>query len=64
MQSGFSKNWAEVLGELTDGRVRKLDAGAIREYFKPLTEYLREQRSKLNYTIGWDKLEYVKFYSS
>jgi hypothetical protein len=43
MEKGSSEPWQDVLNELTNGRVDKLDAGPMLEYFAPLTEWLLAQ---------------------
>lgn len=61
MEAGFSKNWQELLQEVTG--TNKLDASAIKEYFKPLTDFLTELRQKEGYAIGWSNTEFEKFYT-
>ncbi len=43
MEKGSSEPWQNVLYDLTDGRVDKLDASAMLEYFQPLYDWLVEQ---------------------
>ncbi len=62
MEAGFSKNWQELLQEVTG--TDKLDASAIKEYFKPLTVFLEQLRQKEGYPIGWSNTEYEKFYTT
>lgn len=62
MEAGFSKNWQDLLQDVTG--TNKLDSASIKEYFNPLTEYLKELRSKEGYPIGWSNTEFEKFYKS
>jgi len=62
MEAGFSKNWQDLLLEVTG--TNKLDASAIKEYFQPLTEYLAEVRAKERYPIGWSNTDYEQFYDA
>lgn len=62
MEAGFSRNWQELLQEVTG--TNKLDASAIQEYFKPLTDFLKEVRTKEGYPIGWSNTEFEQFYSA
>jgi peptidyl-dipeptidase A len=48
---GTSKPWPDELEELTGER--KLDAGALLEYFAPLKVWLDEQNGKNNNPVGW-----------
>lgn len=61
MEAGFSKNWQDLLFEVTG--TNKLDASAIKEYFKPLTDFLTELRTREGYPIGWSNTEFEKFYT-
>lgn len=51
MELGQSKPWPEVLGILTKGKTKEMDAGPILEYFQPLLKWLQEQ-NKGN-PVGW-----------
>ena len=48
---GSSKPWPDELEVLTGER--KLDAGALLEYFAPLKTWLDEQNRKSNNPVGW-----------
>ncbi len=48
---GSSKPWPDELEALTGGR--KLDAGALVDYFAPLKTWLDEENRKNNNPIGW-----------
>lgn len=51
MQKGASQPWQEVLQEvLGEGR---LDGSALREYFKPLEEWLRQENLRNQEFVGW-----------
>ena len=48
---GSSKPWPDELEALTGER--KMDAGAMLEYFAPLRTWLDEQNRMNNYPVGW-----------
>ncbi|XP_066914315.1 angiotensin-converting enzyme-like [Clytia hemisphaerica] len=49
---GKSKPWPIALEKVTGSQ--KIDAVAIKEYFKPLSDWLKEQRKEHGYPIGWN----------
>ncbi|XP_033168095.1 angiotensin-converting enzyme [Drosophila mauritiana] len=52
MSKGASQPWQEVLEEtLREGR---LDGTALREYFAPLEEWLRQENLRTNEYVGWN----------
>jgi peptidyl-dipeptidase A len=51
LSMGASKPWPEALEALTGER--KMDAGAMVEYFAPLKTWLDEQNRKNNNPVGW-----------
>ncbi|KAL7740379.1 hypothetical protein ACLKA6_013177 [Drosophila palustris] len=52
MSKGASQPWQEVLEEtLGEGR---LDGSALREYFAPLEEWLRQESLRTNEYVGWN----------
>jgi peptidyl-dipeptidase A len=51
LSMGASKPWPDALETLTGER--KLDAGALLEYFAPLKIWLDEQNRKNNNPVGW-----------
>lgn len=52
MAKGASQPWQEVLEEtLGEGR---LDGSALREYFAPLEEWLRQESLRTNEYVGWN----------
>lgn len=52
MAKGASQPWQEVLEEtLGEGR---LDGSALREYFAPLGEWLRQESLRTNEYVGWN----------
>ncbi|XP_001962761.3 angiotensin-converting enzyme [Drosophila ananassae] len=52
MSKGASQPWQEVLEEtLQEGR---LDGTALREYFAPLEEWLRQENLRTNEYVGWN----------
>lgn len=48
---GASRPWPEVMKVITGQE--KMDASALREYFKPLEEWLIKKNAKLGETPGW-----------
>ena len=52
LQAGSSRPWPEVLEEMTG--IKKLDASAIVEYFKPLEMWLDQQIEDNAITMGWN----------
>lgn len=51
METGSSLPWHETL-RLATGENR-LDASAVREYFRPLEEWLRNENLRTGEFIGW-----------
>lgn len=56
LKVGSSKPWQEILFTMTG--TRKMDAGALLEYFKPVTEWLEQQNNKTQETLGWPDFEW------
>lgn len=51
MEKGSSLPWTDVLFQATgEGR---LDGGALREYFRPLEEWLRNENFRTQEFVGW-----------
>lgn len=51
MEKGSSDTWQTVIQEvLGEGR---LDASALREYFRPLEEWLRSENLRTQEVVGW-----------
>lgn len=55
LQAGSSKPWPEVLQDAIG--VNKLNASALMEYFKPITDWLKVQN--VNETLGWPDFNWV-----
>lgn len=52
MEKGASQPWQEILQEVTgEGR---LDGTALREFFRPLEEWLRQENLRNNEIVGWN----------
>ena len=51
LELGASKPWKEVM-EVMTGKP-KMDTAAIREYFKPLEDWLNEENERTGVTVGW-----------
>jgi len=52
MESGSSENWRDTLS-LAIGENR-LDGSALREFFQPLEEWLRNENLRTGQFIGWN----------
>lgn len=51
MEKGSSQPWQDVLQEtIGEGH---LDGTALREYFRPLEEWLRQENLRTNEFVGW-----------
>jgi len=54
VKMGKGKPWPEALKKLTGSET--LEVGALTQYFKPLRNWMVEQREKIEYAApGWDK---------
>uniref|UniRef100_A0A6B2E7X0 Angiotensin-converting enzyme n=1 Tax=Phlebotomus kandelakii TaxID=1109342 RepID=A0A6B2E7X0_9DIPT len=53
LQMGSSKPWPEAMEVLTGQR--KMDAGPLIEYFRPLSEWLQKKNKELGAYVGWEK---------
>ncbi|XP_055703500.1 angiotensin-converting enzyme-like isoform X2 [Phlebotomus papatasi] len=53
LQLGSSKPWPDAMQVLTGQR--KMDAGALIEYFRPLSQWLEKKNKELGAYIGWEK---------
>lgn len=51
MERGSSIPWRDTLGEAT-GEFR-LDGSALREYFRPLEDWLRTENLRTGEVVGW-----------
>ncbi len=51
LKMGSSRPWPEAMQVITGQD--KMDASAIREYFKPLEDWLKIQNEKMGETPGW-----------
>lgn len=51
MERGSSVPWQETLGEAIGED--KLDATALREYFRPLEDWLRTENLRTGDVVGW-----------
>lgn len=56
LKAGSSKSWQEILFNLTG--TEKMDAGALLEYFSPVTQWLQEQNNKTNEVLGWPEFDW------
>lgn len=55
---GSSKPWPDALEVMTG--VRKMDASAFLEYFKPLEDWLIKTNKELGVHIGWERSDSKK----
>ena len=53
LKLGKSQPWMIALSELTDGRIKKLDAKPMLRYFRKLHEWLKQVNRDED--IGWCK---------
>lgn len=53
LEMGSSKPWPDAMEVLTGQR--KMDAGALLEYFQPLQNWLSAKNKELGAFVGWDK---------
>lgn len=51
LRAGSSRTWQEILKQMTGSD--KMDVGPLLEYFQPVTNWLIEQNTKTNETLGW-----------
>lgn len=51
MDQGSSQHWTQTLYEATGET--KLNGDALREYFRPLEDWLRSENIRTNEFIGW-----------
>ncbi|XP_063076692.1 angiotensin-converting enzyme [Engraulis encrasicolus] len=51
LKAGSSKPWTEVLQEAIG--INRMDAGALIEYFKPISVWLEQQNQLNKETLGW-----------
>lgn len=58
LQAGRSKPWPEILEETTGSR--KIDASAILEYFKPLSDWLDDELANKGIKTDWTRGHYKK----
>lgn len=60
METGSSENWRDTLS-LVIGENR-LDGSALREFFQPLEEWLRNENLRTGQFVGWTYGMYRQFY--
>lgn len=58
---GSSKPWPDAMEVLTGQR--KMDAGPLLEYFKPLNDWLVKKNKEIGAHIGWEKSDSKFFFS-
>jgi hypothetical protein len=51
LKLGASRPWIDAMEQITGQR--HMDASPLMEYFKPLYDWLKEDNTKYNETIGW-----------
>ncbi|NXJ81114.1 ACE enzyme, partial [Trogon melanurus] len=56
LKAGSSKPWQDILFDLTG--TNKMDAGALLDYFSPVTQWLEEENKKTNETLGWPEFDW------
>ena len=50
---GSSKPWPEAMEKITGQQ--RMDASALREYFKPLEDWLKAKNKEMGETPGWSE---------
>ena len=58
LKLGKSKHWQDALEMFTGSRMLSVDP--IEEYFRPLFTYLKEERAKKGYSLGWNGMSNPK----
>ena len=53
LEAGISKKWSIILEEYTGSK--EISARSLIKYFAPLIKWLKEERLKKKYSIGWDE---------
>ncbi len=53
LSMGKSKPWQDAFKNITG--YRELTAQPIKDYFQVLYDWMKEQRKKEGYSIGWEK---------
>ena len=61
LEIGASKPWKEVMEVMTGEP--KMDTAAIREYFKPLEEWLNGENKRTGVAVGWKAKDLNEFCS-
>nr|XP_056719617.1 angiotensin-converting enzyme [Euleptes europaea] len=56
LRAGSSQQWQDILQQLTG--TNQMDATALLEYFSPVTQWLKQQNSRMNETLGWPDFEW------
>ncbi|KAL1137895.1 hypothetical protein AAG570_009590, partial [Ranatra chinensis] len=59
LQMGSSKPWPDAMEVITGQR--KMDAGPLLQYFRPLMEWLEAENARTGEYIGWEKPTKSKF---
>ena len=55
LKMGASRPWPEAMEKMTGQR--KMKTQALREYFKPLEEWLKNENEKSGVKIGWGQVD-------
>ncbi|KAL8175812.1 UNVERIFIED_CONTAM: hypothetical protein K2H54_008788 [Gekko kuhli] len=56
LRAGSSQRWQDILQQLTG--TDQMDATALLDYFRPVTEWLKQQNGRMNETLGWPDFEW------
>ncbi|XP_059494632.1 angiotensin-converting enzyme [Stegostoma tigrinum] len=57
LSAGSSKRWQDILQEVTGSS--KMDANALLEYFKPVTDWLQEKNNETKEELGWSDFDWT-----
>ncbi|GAU88092.1 hypothetical protein RvY_00850-3 [Ramazzottius varieornatus] len=56
LKMGSSQPWQNAIETITKGKTRKMDAGPLLEFFKPMQEWLTKKNQELKLIPGWHKI--------
>ena len=59
LQKGSSEPWPDTLEAMTGSR--KMDASAVKEYFKPLIDWLDQEINDKSIPVGWTEGKFMEW---
>lgn len=60
LRLGSSRPWADAMEALTGQR--RMDAGGLLEYFRPLHDWLAAENMRTGEYVGWEPSKMRKYY--